>query len=107
MRCLAQRSAEPGDTPWPGSLIGWAISQEYPERQEWTDRDELLVHEVFLRERQAFDEGPSLLRLIPRGIIMCWYRWVPQALESHKIHFTPYTHGGTIRYHNRQGEGDG
>jgi AcrR family transcriptional regulator len=64
----------------PRLLIGWAISQEYPERQEWTDRDELLVHEVFLRERQAFDEGPSLLRLIPRGIIM-WYRWVPQALD--------------------------
>src|SRR5580692_5157112 len=42
------------------SLIGWAISQQYPERQEWPDRNELLVREVFLRERQAFDEGPSL-----------------------------------------------
>src|SRR5215469_15595918 len=45
---------------WPSSLIGWAISQQYPERQEWPDRNELFVHEVFLRERQAFDEGPSL-----------------------------------------------
>src|SRR6266436_6548350 len=180
-------------------LLVWAISQQYPERQQWPDRNELLVHEVFLRERQAFDEGPSLrhvlaiqyeddapavaarepllnlaveiqrngrtnfgghdfhdllgsnprfwrkdrqhagdlgLRqcglasghgcqdrrerqqqvghfnlhcsapLIPRGIIMCWYRWVPHALDvsykrkvasaSHKIYFTPYTHGGNI-----------
>src|SRR3984957_4394906 len=42
------------------SLIGRAISQQYAKRQEWPDRNELLVHEVFLRERQAFDEGPSL-----------------------------------------------
>src|SRR5260221_642299 len=57
MRCLAPRSAERGDAPSPCSLIGWAISQQYPERQEWPDRNELLVHEVFLRERQAFHEG--------------------------------------------------
>src|ERR1700733_15902877 len=42
------------------SLTGRAISQQNAQRQEWPDRNELLVHEVFLRERQAFDEGPSL-----------------------------------------------
>ena len=58
------KSAEQGDSPWPSSLIGWAISQQYAERQEWPDRNELLVHEVFLRERQAFDEGPSLRHVL-------------------------------------------
>src|SRR6266853_6483970 len=64
MRCLAPRSAERGDAPSPCSLIGWAISQQYPERQQWPDRNELLVHEVFLRERQALDEGPGLRRVL-------------------------------------------
>src|SRR6266436_6562307 len=53
-----------GDAPSPCSLIGWAISQQYPERQEWPDRDELLVHEVFLRERQAFHEGSRLRHVL-------------------------------------------
>src|ERR1700676_4457718 len=47
-----------------GSLVGRAIAQQDPERQEWPDRNELLVHEVFLRERQAFDEGPSLIHVL-------------------------------------------
>src|SRR5882762_5582884 len=64
MRCLAPRSAERGDAPSPCSLIGWAISQQYPERQEWPDRNELLVHEVFLRERQAFHEGSRLRHVL-------------------------------------------
>src|SRR5882762_6350699 len=45
-------------------LIGWVISQQYPERQEWPDRNELLVHEVCLRERQVFDEDPSLRHVL-------------------------------------------
>src|SRR5215471_10467797 len=49
---------------WPSSLIGRAVSQQYPERQEWPDRNELLVHEVFLRKRQAFHGGPSLLHIL-------------------------------------------
>src|SRR5690242_16030852 len=49
---------------WPGSLIGRAISQQNTERQEWPDRKELLVHQVFLRERQAFDEGPGLRHVL-------------------------------------------
>src|ERR1700731_3442071 len=49
---------------WTGSLIGWVIPQQYPERQEWPDRNELLVHDVFLRERQAFDQGPSLRHVL-------------------------------------------
>src|SRR6266849_4576261 len=53
-----------GTPPWPRSLIGRAISQQYPEGQEWPDRNELFVHEVFLRERQAFDEGPSLRHVL-------------------------------------------
>src|SRR5438105_10654001 len=58
-RSLASKSAEQSNALWPSSLIGRAIPQEYPERQKWPDRNELLVHEVFLRERQAFDEGSS------------------------------------------------
>src|SRR5580700_11816107 len=46
------------------SLIGWVISQQYPERHEWPDRNEVLIHEVFLRERQAFDEGPGLRHVL-------------------------------------------
>src|SRR6266446_5347654 len=61
MRCRLKIAS--GDI-WPpigltSSLIGRAISQQYAERQKWPDRNELLVHEVFLRERQAFDEGSS------------------------------------------------
>src|SRR6516164_5670403 len=52
------------DALWSSSLVVRAISQQYPERQEWPDRNELLVHEVFLRERQAFHEGPSLLHVL-------------------------------------------
>src|SRR5712664_3592188 len=48
----------------PSSLIGLAISQQYAERQEWPDRNELLVHEVFLRERQAFHEGSRLRHVL-------------------------------------------
>src|SRR6266446_5366179 len=66
MRCRLKIAS--GDI-WPpigltSSLIGRAISQQYAERQEWPDRNELLVHEVFLRERQAFDEGPSLRHVL-------------------------------------------
>jgi hypothetical protein len=43
-----------------GSLIFGVISQEHPEGQERPDRNELFVHKVCLRERQALDEGPSL-----------------------------------------------
>src|ERR1700751_6134697 len=46
------------------SLIGRAISQQHSERQEWPDRNELLVHEVCLREGQASDESPSLLHVL-------------------------------------------
>jgi|HubBroStandDraft_4_1064222.scaffolds.fasta_scaffold450540_3 hypothetical protein len=42
--CLAPSPLNRGDAPWPSSLIGWAISQQYAERQEWPDRNELLVH---------------------------------------------------------------
>jgi hypothetical protein len=49
--------AEQGTFRGPSSLIGWVVSQQYSERQEWPDGNELLVHEVFLRERQAFDEA--------------------------------------------------
>src|ERR1700675_1602908 len=64
MRCLAPKSAELRYGTWPSSLIRRAISQQYAERQEWPDRNELLVHEVFLRERQAFDEGPGLRHVL-------------------------------------------
>jgi hypothetical protein len=68
MRCLAPKSAgqsaDQGDAPWPSSVIGRAISQQYSERQEWPDRNELLVHEVFLRERQVFNEGPGLRHVL-------------------------------------------
>src|ERR1041385_5705566 len=46
------------------SLIGRAIPQQYSQRQKWPDRNELLVHEVFLRKRQAFDERPSLRHVL-------------------------------------------
>src|SRR6202045_4606498 len=66
MRCRLKMIS--GDI-WPpigstGLLVGWVISQQYPERHEWPDRNELLVHEVFLRERQAFDESLSLRRVL-------------------------------------------
>src|SRR6516225_11099388 len=64
LSCLAQRSAEQRGRSMSSSLVVRAISQQYPERQEWPDRNELLVHEVFLRERQAFHEGPSLLHVL-------------------------------------------
>src|SRR6266851_1957720 len=56
----------------------------------------------------SFDSSRNHHVLVPLGTTRfrrSYKRKVASA--SHKIYFTPYTHGGTIRYHGRQGEGDG
>jgi hypothetical protein len=37
-------------------LLWCGIGHEQTERQEWTDRDVLVVHEIFLAQRKAFDD---------------------------------------------------
>jgi hypothetical protein len=53
-KCLASQLCRTkvrwtGVATWPSSHIGWVISQQDPERHEWPDWNELLVHKVFLR----------------------------------------------------------